>query len=144
MDVLFSGRQGYIKERSKSSLRKFYCRYGDLIKQYKVVLSQILHDILDDGHMDWHPPMIRHYTILWPRYWTGPYMQNFYVYQIAIGFYRTFATDVACLLWRFTPLDTLSISHFGVAYVLLLKTISLISPELVFFGLFNFEHPWVL
>ena len=38
--------QGYVKERLKSSLRKFYGRYGDLIKQYEVSLSQILNDIL--------------------------------------------------------------------------------------------------
>ena len=28
--------QGYVKERLKSSLRKFYGRYGDLTKQYEV------------------------------------------------------------------------------------------------------------
>ena len=38
--------QGYIKERLKSSLRKFYGRYGELIKQYEVSLSQMLNDIL--------------------------------------------------------------------------------------------------
>ena len=27
-----------------------YGRYGDLIKQYKVPLSRMLHDILDDDH----------------------------------------------------------------------------------------------
>ena len=31
----------------KSSLRKFYGRYGDLIKHNEVSLSQMLHDILD-------------------------------------------------------------------------------------------------
>ena len=41
INVLFWGRyklleQGYVKERLKSSLRKFYGRYGDLIKQYEV------------------------------------------------------------------------------------------------------------
>ena len=39
--------QGYVMERLKSSLRKFYGRYGDLIKHYEVSLSQMLHDILD-------------------------------------------------------------------------------------------------
>ena len=39
------------KERLKSSLRKFYGRYGDLTKQYEVSLSRMLHDILDDGHI---------------------------------------------------------------------------------------------
>ena len=38
--------QGYVKERLKSSLRKFYGRYGDLINQYEVSLSQMLNDIL--------------------------------------------------------------------------------------------------
>ena len=38
--------QGYVKERLKSSFRKFYGRYGDLIKQYEVSLSQMLNDIL--------------------------------------------------------------------------------------------------
>ena len=44
--------QGYVKERLRSSLRKFYGRYGDLIKQYEVVpLSRMLHDILNDDHL---------------------------------------------------------------------------------------------
>ena len=38
--------QGYVKERLKSPLRKFYGRYGDLIKQYEVSLSQMLNDVL--------------------------------------------------------------------------------------------------
>ena len=54
--------QGYVKERLRSSLRKFYGRYGDLIKQYEVPLSRMLHDILDDDHLQWHPPLIGHYT----------------------------------------------------------------------------------
>ena len=36
--------QGYVKERLKSSLRKFYDRYGDL--QYEVSLTHMLNDIL--------------------------------------------------------------------------------------------------
>ena len=54
--------QEYVKERLKSSLRKFYGRYGDLTKQYEVPLSRMLHDILDDDHIQWHPPLIGHYT----------------------------------------------------------------------------------
>ena len=38
--------QGYVMERLKSSLRKFYGRYWDLIKHYEVSLSQMLHAIL--------------------------------------------------------------------------------------------------
>ena len=48
----------------KSSLRKFYGRYGDLIKHYEVSLSQMLHDILGHDHIQWHPQLIRHYTNL--------------------------------------------------------------------------------
>ena len=43
--------QGYVKERLKSSLRKFYGRYGDLTKQYEAPLSRMLHDILEDDHI---------------------------------------------------------------------------------------------
>ena len=39
-------KQGYLAERLKSSFRKFYGRYGDLILQYKVSLSRMLNDIL--------------------------------------------------------------------------------------------------
>ena len=42
--------QGYVKERLRSSLRNFYGRYWDLIKQYEFPLSRMLHDILDDDH----------------------------------------------------------------------------------------------
>ena len=48
--------QGYVKERLKLSLRKFYGRYGDLIKQYEVSLSQMLNDILWPDHIQWQPP----------------------------------------------------------------------------------------
>ena len=58
--------QGYVKERLKSSLRKFYGRYGDLTKQYEFPLSRMLHDILDNDHIQWHPPLIGHYTNFWP------------------------------------------------------------------------------
>ena len=57
--------QGYVKERLKSSIRKFYGRYGDLAKQYEVPLSRMLHDILEEDHIQWHPHLIRHYTNFW-------------------------------------------------------------------------------
>ena len=63
--------QGYVMERLKSSLRKFYGRYGDLIKHYEVSLSQTLHDILGHDHIPWHPQLIRHYTNLRTYYRTG-------------------------------------------------------------------------
>ena len=39
-------KQGYLVERLKSSFRKFYFRYGDLIQQYEVSLSRMLNVIL--------------------------------------------------------------------------------------------------
>ena len=45
--------QGYVKERLKSSMRKFYGRYGDVIKQYEVPLSRMLNDIMWPDHIQW-------------------------------------------------------------------------------------------
>ena len=39
----------------------------------KPPLFQILHAILGHDHIQWHPPLIRHFTKLWPLYRTGPY-----------------------------------------------------------------------
>ena len=36
-------------------------------------LSQMLHDILGLDHIQWHPPLISHFTKSWPCYRTGPY-----------------------------------------------------------------------
>ena len=81
--------QGYVKERLRSSLRKFYGRYGDLIKQYEVPLSRMLHDILDNDHLQCHPLLIRHYTNFLLYYWSG-------------HFYR---------IWHFTKLREVPIEH---------------------------------
>ena len=43
--------QGYVKERLRSCVRKCFGRYGDLIKQYEVLLSRKLHNILDDDYL---------------------------------------------------------------------------------------------
>ena len=79
-------------------------------------LSRMLHDILDDDHLQWHPPLIRHFT-------------NFLTFSlIARGFHRTFATGAACQQRTLTPLDTWSCPTLGLASVLMLRPIS---PELV-------------
>ena len=46
-------------ERLKSSLRKFYSRYGDLIKQYEVSLSQMLMTFCDLTIYNDNPLLIR-------------------------------------------------------------------------------------
>ena len=119
--------QGYVKERLKSSLRKFYGRYGDLTKQYEVPLSRMLHDILDDDHIQWHPPLIGHYTNFWPLLiWT--LLPNLTFYLIVLGFHRTYATGAACQQRTLTPPDTWSCPTLGLACVLMSRPIS---PELV-------------
>ena len=119
--------QGYVKERLKSSLRKFYGRYGDLTKQYEVPLSRMLHDILDDDHIQWHPPLIGHYTNFWPLLiWT--LLPNLTFYLIVQGFHRTYATGAACQQRTLTPPDTWSCPTLGLACVQMSRPIS---PELV-------------
>ena len=45
--------QGYVKERLRSSLRKFYCRYGDIMKEYEALLLNV------SRHSGWWP-----YTVI--------------------------------------------------------------------------------
>ena len=87
--------QGYVKESLKSSFRKFYGRYWNLIKQYEVSLSQILNDILWPIHIQWQPPTDQ------TLYRTRPC-------TVFCGFLRTFATCVACRQGTLTPPDTWS------------------------------------
>ena len=47
--------KGYVKERLKVSLKKFYGRYGDLIKQYEVPLSRMLNCIIYPDQIQWQP-----------------------------------------------------------------------------------------
>ena len=117
----------YVMERLKSSLRKFYGRYGDLTRQYEVPLSRMLHDILDDDHIQWHPPLTGHYTNFWPLLiWT--LLPNLTFYLIVQGFHRTYATGAACQQRTLTPPDTWSCPTLGLACVLMSRPIS---PELV-------------
>ena len=97
--------------------------------QYEVPLSRMLHDILDDDHLQRHPPLIRHYTNFWPYYWSWPY-NRIWLYLIARGFHRTFATGAACQQRTLTPPDTWSCPPLGLASVLMLRPMS---PELVLF-----------
>ena len=47
--------QEYVKECLKSSLKKVYGRYGDLIKPHEVRLSRMLHGILKPDQIQWQP-----------------------------------------------------------------------------------------
>ena len=85
-------RQGYIKERLKSSLRKFYGRYGDLTKQYVVPLSRMwsfwrmtIYTFSDNLHW-WDITQIFDPLLIWTL------LPNLTFYLIVWGFHRTFAT----------------------------------------------------
>ena len=105
-------KQGYLAERLKSSFRKFYGRYGDLIQQYEVSLSRMLNDILILDQQ-WLPNQSDFPPIPWPLYraWPSPIMS---------GFHGAFVTGVACLqgtltlpdTWFRPPLLDLLVRHF--------------------------------
>ena len=108
--------QGYVKERLKSSLRKFYGRYGDLTKQYKFPLSRMLHDtshqFLTVTDLD--------------------LITEFDFYLMVQGFHRTYATGAACQHRTLTPPDPWSCPTLGLACVLMLRPISpglVLSPD---------------
>ena len=87
----------------------------------------MLHVILDDDHIQWHPPLIGHYTNFWPLLiWT--LLPNLTFYLIVQSFHRTYATGAACQQRTLTPPDTWSCPTLGLACVLMSRPIS---PELV-------------
>ena len=89
---------GYLGERLRSSFRKFYGRYGDLIQQYKSIpLTNV------KRHSDPWPTVTSHQSdfqpISWPWYraWPSPIMS---------GFHGAFATGVVCQQGTLTLPDT--------------------------------------
>ena len=76
-------KQCYLVERLKSSFRKFYGRYGDLIQQYEVSLSRMLNDILTLDQQ-WLPNQSDFPPISWPWYrlWPSP---NYEWFSWSIG-----------------------------------------------------------
>ena len=87
----------------------------------------MLHGILDDDHIQWLPPLIRHYTNFWPLLiWT--LLPNLTLYLIVQGFHRTYATGDACQERTLTSPDTWFCPTLGLAWVLMSRPVS---PELV-------------
>ena len=134
--------QGYVKKRLRSSLRRFNGRYGDLIKQYEVPLSRMLHDILDDDNLQWHPPLIKHSTNFWPFYWSGPFyrigmLPNCERFPLIICDGCGIPTEDA-----YSSYGYLVLSHFGTCKCSNADTnFSWTCPVS---GLLSFEHPSVL
>ena len=113
----------------------------------------MLHDILDDDHIQWHPPLIGHYTNFWPLLiWT--LLPNLTFYLIVQGFPRTYATGAACQQRTLTPPDTWSCPTLGLACVLMSRPIPpelVLSPDfwisntpryLSFVSYSRFTYPW--
>ena len=102
-------------------------------------LSCMLHGIPEDDHMQWHIPLIRHYTNLWPCYQTGSYYRIRLFVQFW-GFHRTFARAVTCQQRMLTPPNTWSCHTLRLVCVLMLRPISL---KLVLFTNFWASNiPW--
>ena len=135
--------QGYVKERLKWSLRKFYGRYEDLIKQYEVSLSQMLNDILWPDHIQWQPPTDQ------TLYRTRPFTEFWVVFIEHLR--RVWHADRGrLLLWTPVPVP------LGLAYVLrvesnFFRTCCYFSPDYalrislgtfsILFGKFPTNHP---
>ena len=128
-------RQGYLAERLKSSFRKFYGRYGDLIKQYEVSLSRMLNDILILDQQ-WHPNQSDFPPISWPFYraWSSSIMSSFH---------GAFATGVTCQQDTLTLPDTwLRPPLWDLLVLQLLRPDSSNLPCL--YSTFHLEYPLIL
>ena len=125
--------QGYVKKRLKSSLKKFYCRYGYLIKQHEVPLSRMLNDILQPDQTQWQLSTDQ------TSYQSVTFIPNSTFYRLKRGFNRTFATGVACWQGTLTPPDTRSRPIWDLHMFYLLNPF----PEIVviFSGLFTSNIP---
>ena len=75
MNVLFWGRCDFpISFSCRDMSRNVWNRlYKEVLwsvrgsnQKNEVPLSRMLYDILDDDHIQWHPPLIGHYTNFWP------------------------------------------------------------------------------
>ena len=131
-------KQGYLVERLKSSFRKFYGRYGDLVEQYGVTLSRMLNDILT----------------FWPLTNSNlPTNQTFHqfhdlyteldLHRIMSGFHGAFATGVASQQGTLTLPDTWFRPQFWDLLMLqLLRPNSSNLPCL--YSTFHLEYPLVL
>ena len=128
-------KQGYLAERLKSSFRKFYGRYGDLIQQYEVSLSRMLNDI-PILNQQWLPNQSDFPPISWLSYRAWPSL-------IMSGFHGAFATGVACQQGTLTLPDTWFRPPFWDLLVLkLLRPDSSNLPCL--HSTFHLEYSWVL
>ena len=130
--------QGHVRERLKSSLRKFYDRYGDLIKNYEVCLSQMLHAIMEHDNnyiIQWHinwidiTPICELITEL---YLISDFDLTNKFREVSIEHCNGcgWSTEDAYSSWH------LVLFHLGLAFVLMLRPFT---PGLVMFSDFEFR-----
>ena len=138
MNVLFWGRCDFpISFSGRDMSRNVWNRLlgssmvdTEILSNNMRPLSRLLHNILEDDHIQWHPPWVRHYINFWPCYWSGPYCRIWLFNLVARSFHRTFAWGMACQQRTLTPPNTWSCPVLGLAGVRMLRPISL---ELVLF-----------
>ena len=106
-------KQGYLVERLKSSLGKFYGRYRDHIQQYEVSLSRMLNDILTlTSYSDFPIDFAFHDLV------TG-----LDLHRITSSFHGAFVTDLASQWGTLTLPDTWFRPPFwGLAYAPIVET----------------------
>ena len=109
--------QGYLKERIKSSLSKFYCRTGILSNNMRPPFPEcyttfwimtIYSELSIDEALHQCLPLLLIWTLL----------PNLTFCLIARGLHRTFATGAACQQRTHTPPDTWSCPTLGLASIL--------------------------
>ena len=88
----------------------------------------MLHEILEDDHIQWHPTLIRHNINLWPCYRTGPYYRIWIL--IAICFHKSFANGCSMPTEDAYPHGHLVLSKLAFAYVLIVETNDTLSHTL--------------
>ena len=125
--IIFSGR--YIAKNVWTWLYGSSIVGSGILSNNMRPLSRMLHDVPEDGNIQWHRAMIRRYTNFWAWFWSGPYYRHWLFYPFARGFHRTFATGAACQQRTPTPPDTWSCPTLELACVLMLRRIF---PALVF------------
>ena len=113
--------QEYVKERLKSSLKKFLVDMGILSNNTKFLSHECLMTFCSLTKYHHNPPSIRPYSNPWPFYRTRRFID---LWEVSIECCSMLTGD-AYSCGHMVP------SHFGLAYVLLVETIRF--PELVFY-----------
>ena len=134
-DPTFKQASRYVKERLKSSLKKFLVDTGILSNNTKFLSHECLMTFCSLTKYNDNPSAIRLYTNPWPFYRTRPSTGLWEVFN------RIFVTDVASCQGTCTPPDTWSRPIWDLYMFYLLRPI--LFRNLYFSRTVYFEHPSV-